>query len=43
MKLQTIASYASELRPLLTKSAFAPARSRLLWLPVHVVNITVSM
>jgi hypothetical protein len=35
MNLKTISSYASELKPLLSRRAFAPARSRLLWLPVH--------
>ena len=35
MKLRTISSYAVELRPLLVPSDFAPARSRLLWLPLH--------
>ena len=40
MHLKTISSYASALRPLLTKDAFAPALSRLLWLPVHLLSIT---
>jgi fatty acid desaturase len=40
MKSRTISSYASELRPLLAKTAFLPARSRLLWLPAHLVAIT---
>lgn len=40
MNLKTISSYASELRPLLGKDAFAPARSRLLWLPFHLLTIT---
>src|SRR5687768_1832407 len=35
MNLKTIAQYASELKPLLSPRVFAPARSRLLWLPVH--------
>jgi len=30
-----ISAYASELKPLLSAGAFLPARSRLLWLPVH--------
>lgn len=34
-ELMTIAQYAREIRPLLPKSAFAPARSRALWIPVH--------
>ena len=36
MTLQTIGSYASKLRPELSADAFEPARSRLLWIPVHV-------
>lgn len=40
MNLKTISSYARELRPLLSKDAFAPARSRLLWLPLHLLTIT---
>jgi fatty acid desaturase len=39
MNLKTISNYASELRPLLSRRAFAPARSRLLWLPVHLLVI----
>jgi fatty acid desaturase len=39
MNLKTISNYASELRPLLSREAFAPARSRLLWLPVHLLVI----
>lgn len=35
MSLYTISNYASKLRPIVTAAAFAPARSRLLWLPVH--------
>ena len=35
MNLKSISNYASELKPLLPANAFAPARSRLLWLPVH--------
>jgi len=34
-----ISTYASELRPLLSAKAFLPARSRLFWLPVHLVVI----
>lgn len=33
--MNTISNYAAVLRPLLSAKAFAPARSRLLWLPVH--------
>jgi fatty acid desaturase len=40
MELRTISSYASELRPLLAKDAFKPARARLIWLPVHLLSIT---
>ena len=39
MNLKTIASYAGEIRPLLPIATFAPARSRLLWLPLHVLVI----
>jgi len=35
-----ISAYASELKPLLSAKAFLPARSRLLWLPVHLGVIT---
>ena len=35
MKLMTISAYAREIRPLLPANTFAPARSRVLWLPVH--------
>lgn len=40
MELRSIASYASAVRPHLPDAAFEPARSRLLWLPVHVSVIT---
>ena len=36
MELRPISAYATEIKPRLAKGAFAPARSRLLWLPVHV-------
>ena len=39
MTERTIAMYAREIRPQLLKGAFAPARSRLWWLPVHVTVI----
>jgi fatty acid desaturase len=39
MNLKTTSSYASELRPLLSRGAFAPASSRLFWLPVHLLVI----
>ena len=35
MQLRSISSYAHEIRPLLQRAHFAPARSRLWWLPVH--------
>jgi fatty acid desaturase len=35
----TIAAYAREVRPFLRPGAFAPARSRLLWLPAHLAVI----
>lgn len=39
MKLRTVAAYARELRPMLPAESFAPARSRVLWLPVHAAVI----
>lgn len=39
MELRTVGSYARELRPLLPPETFEPARSRLLWLPVHAAII----
>jgi fatty acid desaturase len=42
MNLKTISNYASEIRPLLPTSTFAPARSRLLWLPLHFLVIAAS-
>jgi fatty acid desaturase len=39
-ELRSIATYAAALRPQLPSSAFEPARSRLLWLPVHAAIIT---
>jgi fatty acid desaturase len=39
MDLRPNATYVRELRPRLPASAFAPARSRLWWLPVHVAVI----
>jgi fatty acid desaturase len=35
LALRSISAYAREIRPRLTPGAFAPARSRLLWLPVQ--------
>jgi len=35
VSLYPISNYASKLRPIVTAAAFAPARSRLLWLPAH--------
>lgn len=35
MKLLTVSAYAREVRPRLPDSAFAPARSRVLWVPFH--------
>jgi len=40
---QSIASYAREIKPLLRPGAFAAARSRLLWLPVHLGIIGLSV
>lgn len=39
MPERTIAMYAREIRPLLQRSAFAQAHSRLCWLPVHLTVI----
>jgi fatty acid desaturase len=41
MNSRSVSFYARALKPDLPASALAPARSRLLWLPVHVINITV--
>jgi fatty acid desaturase len=35
MELLTVSAYVREVKPLLPESAFAPARSRALWVPVH--------
>lgn len=43
MSLQTSSNYAREIRPLLTAKTFAPARSRLLWLPAHFLVIAASI
>jgi fatty acid desaturase len=37
------ASYAREIKPLLPSGVFSPARSRLLWLPLHLVVIVTSI
>ncbi|MEO7037275.1 MAG: fatty acid desaturase [Polyangiaceae bacterium] len=42
MSEHSIAVYARELRPALRSDAFAPARSRLWWLPVHLLLISAS-
>jgi fatty acid desaturase len=39
MQLQTVAAYAREIRPVLPPGSFAPARSRVLWLPVNATII----
>lgn len=39
----TIAGYARELRQHLPRAVFAPARSRLWWLPVHLTVIVIGM
>lgn len=39
MELRTVAAYARELRPTLPPSTFAPATSRVLWLPVNATLI----
>jgi fatty acid desaturase len=43
MSQQTSSNYAREIRPLLSANAFAPARSRLLWLPAHCLVIAASI
>jgi fatty acid desaturase len=35
MELRSVAAYARQVRPLLPEDAFAPARTRALWIPVH--------
>lgn len=42
MPPRSVAYYAGQTRRLLSKSVFAPARSRLLWLPVHLLVIVTS-
>ncbi len=42
MPLRSISSYAREIRVRLSPGAFAPARSRLAWLPVHALVIVFS-
>ncbi len=39
MQLRTLASYAKVIRPELPAETFAPARSRVLWLPFHIALI----
>lgn len=39
MVLKTVAAYAKELKPALSRRAFEPAHSRLLWMPVHLAVI----
>ncbi len=39
MELRPTSAYVRELRPLLPAETFAPARSRLLWLPLHLALI----
>jgi fatty acid desaturase len=39
MPLHPVSAYARELKPALSAKAFEPARSRLLWLPVHLGSI----
>jgi fatty acid desaturase len=43
VKLHPIAHYVRAVKPSLPPEAFAPARSRLLWLPVHVATITAAI
>lgn len=39
MSLRPTSAYAGEIKPLLPARAFLPARSRLLWLPLHTLSI----
>src|SRR5262249_41564126 len=39
MELRELAAYARQIRPKLSAHVFAPAHSRLLWLPVHALVI----
>jgi len=39
MELRPISSYTKVIRPLLPEESFTPARSRLLWLPIHIAVI----
>lgn len=41
MNLITVSAYAKEIRPLVPRAAFEPARSRALWVPVHYAIIAV--
>ncbi len=43
MTVQSAVDYAREIKPLLSRCAFDPARSRLLWLPVHVTVIALGI
>lgn len=40
---RTIQSYAREIKPLLKYGAFAPSRSRLWWLPLHLAMISAAL
>jgi fatty acid desaturase len=42
LRLYKISHYAEKLKPLLPTEAFAPARSRLLWLPAHLLVVVVA-
>ena len=39
MELRPLSSYVRELRSTLPAEVFAPARSRILWMPVHLAVI----
>lgn len=43
MQLYPVATYARAIRPVLPAEAFTPARSRVLWLPVHAAIIAVAV
>ena len=40
MELRSVATYARAVRPALPATAFEPATSRVLWLPVHAALIS---
>ncbi|MEO6601829.1 MAG: fatty acid desaturase [Polyangiaceae bacterium] len=43
MTERSLATYVRELKPLLRRGIFKPARSRLWWLPAHLASVTLGM